>query len=118
VRGLTALLSNVDVWVEFNKAWLLYSTPYERALSKGKVRYLCLVGMDSDMMVRTIGRVNVTLLYEFQRKLAEVTKRARRMKVTTPSGTDMEFENDPERPVLVEGEVTGPGEYMLFGQVD
>jgi len=118
LRGLTAVLSSADVWIEFNKAWLLYSTPYEEAMRKGKVKYLCLVGMDAEMMVRTIGRVDVALLYEFQRRLAEVTRRAKRMRVVTPAGTDVVFENDPERPVLVEGEVAGPGEYMLFGQVD
>ncbi len=118
LKSLVALLTSADVWIEFNKAWLLYSTPYEKAMEKGQVRYICLVGMDTDMMVRNIGRVNIPLLYKFQRKLAEITRKAKKMRVTTPAGTDIEFENDPERPVLVEGEVEGPGEYMLFGQVD
>ncbi len=118
VKSLKAVLSVADVWIEFNKNWLLYSTPYWEAMSIGRVRYMCLVGMNVDMMVRTIGRVNIGLLYEFQRRLAEVTHRSRYMRVKTPAGTDLEFENDPSRPVLVEGEVSGPGEYMLFGQVD
>ena len=117
-RSLKAVLSVADVWIEFNRNWLLYSTPYWEAMSVGRVRYICLVGMNADMMVRTIGRVNVRLLYDFQRKLAEVTRKSKYMRVKTPAGTDLEFENDPSRPVLVEGEVTGPGEYMLFGQVD
>jgi len=117
-RSLKAVLSVADVWIEFNRNWLLYSTPYWEAMSAGRVRYICLVGMNADMMVRTIGRVNVRLLYDFQRKLAEVTRKSKHMRVKTPAGTDLEFENDPSRPVLVEGEVTGPGEYMLFGQVD
>ncbi len=117
-KSLKAVLSVADVWIEFNRNWLLYSTPYWEAMKVGNVRYMCLVGMNADMMVRTVGRVNVGLLYEFQRKLAEVTRGARVMKVRTPAGTELEFENDPSRPVLVEGEVAGPGEYMLFGQVD
>jgi len=118
LKALKALLSESDVWIEFNKSWLLYSTPYESAMSAGKVRYICLVGMDADMATRTIGRVKVPLLYEFQRRLAGITERSRHMRIKTPTGTDVEFENDRERPVLVEGEVEGPGEYMLFGQVD
>jgi len=119
IRTLSAVLKNADVWIELNKSWLLYSTPYEEAMIENKkLRYICLVGMDADMMVRTIGRVNIELIYEFQRKLAEITHRSRKMRITTPAGTNVEFENDPSRPVLVEGEVTGPGEYMLFGQVD
>ncbi len=118
LNALKALLSNADVWIELNKSWLLYSTPYEEALKKGKVRYMCLVGMDAEMAVRTIGKVDVKLLYEFQRKLAEITRRAKHMRITSPAGMDVEFENDPQRPIFVEGEVSGPGEYMLFGQVD
>ncbi len=117
-RLLSKLLPYSDVWVELNRAWLLYSRPYEEAMRVGRTRYLCLVGMDADMMVRNVGRVNVPALYEFQRRLARVTKELRHFRLTTPAGTDVEFENDPSRPVLVEGEVSGPGEYMLFGQVD
>jgi leucyl aminopeptidase (aminopeptidase T) len=115
---LKSLLPNSDVWIEFNKSWLLYSTPYEETMKIGKTRYICLVGMNTEMIVRNIGSINVTLLYEFQRKLAEITKGVKHMRIITPAGTDVEFDNDPNRPVLVEGEVSGPGEYMLFGQVD
>lgn len=118
LKTLKAMLQESDVWIEFNKSWLLYSTPYEEAMKAGRTRYICLVGMDTEMMVRNIGRVNIPLLYEFQRKLAEVTRRSRHMRITSPAGMDVEFDNDPGRPVLVEGEVSGPGEYMLFGQVD
>ncbi|MEM1742798.1 MAG: aminopeptidase [Nitrososphaerota archaeon] len=118
LKTLTELVKNSDVWIELNKSWLLYSTVYEETMKYGKTRYMCLVGMDVDMIVRTISRVNIPVLYEFQRKLAEITSRARKIKITSPAGMGVEFENDSERPVLVEGEASGPGEYMLFGQVD
>ncbi|MCX8187633.1 MAG: aminopeptidase, partial [Nitrososphaeria archaeon] len=118
LRPLTEVLKASDVWIELNKSWLLYSTAYEEAMKTGKTRYICLVGMTTDMMVRTVGMVNVPALYQFQRKLAEITQRAKRITITSPAGMNVEFDNDPERPVLVEGEISGPGEYMLFGQVD
>lgn len=118
LRTLKSSIPESDVWIEFNKSWLLYSTPYEEAMKKGRTRYICLVGMTTEMMVRNIGKVDVPTLYKFQRKLAEITRESKHMKITSPSGMDVEFENDPSRPVLVEGEVSGPGEYMLFGQVD
>jgi len=56
---------------------------------------------------------------EFQEKLADLTVNAERMRVTTPAGTDVSFENDRDRPVFREGIVLDkPGEYMLIGQVD
>ncbi len=119
LEPLAAALSKADVWIELNRSWLLYSTPYEIAMEENeRLRYLCLVGIDADAMVDMIGRVDIEAMLEFQDKLAEVTRRARKMRVRTPAGTDVRFENDPERPVLVEGNVTGPGEYMLIGQVD
>ena len=118
VKILSAVLTSADVWIEYNRNWLLYSTPYWEYVSRGKARYICLVGMYTEGLIRMIGRVDLSLIYTFQRKLASITQRTRHMRITTPAGTDVEFENDPNRPVLVEGEVSGPGEYMLFGQVD
>jgi len=118
LEPLEAALMNADVWIEFNKSWLLYSTPWDRVMEKNTVRYICLVGMDKDMLVRNVGRVNVRAVLEFQRVLGEITRKARRMHLTTPAGTDLWFENDPNRPIFMEGDVNGPGDYMLFGQVD
>jgi len=118
LKPLEAALKNADVWIEFNKSWLLYSTPWDHVVEQGTVRYICLVGMDSDMIVRTIGRINIPKLLEFQRVLGEITKHTKKMRITTPVGTNVEFENDPSRPVFTEGDVKGPGDYMLVGQVD
>ncbi len=118
VNSLSAVLSTADVWIALDRSYLVYSTPYERAMSVGKVRYIELSGFNSDMMVRLIGNVNVQLLYEFQRRLAKITSKVKKIRIVTELGTNIEFENDPQRPVLTEGEVNGPGEYMLFGQVD
>ena len=116
--SLTGVVANSDVWVELNGKWLLYSAVYEEAMRRKRTRYICLVGMNRDMAVRCIGDVNVPAVLRFQRALQEITKSSRSMHYTTPAGSDVMFENDPGRPVLVEGDVSGPGEYMLLGQVD
>jgi leucyl aminopeptidase (aminopeptidase T) len=118
LESLTAAVANSDVWIELNAKWLLYSSVYETAMKRKRTRYMCLVGMNVDMAVRCVGSVDVPGVLEFQRALQKVTKKARSMHYTTPAGTDVRFENDPKRPVLVEGDVSGPGEYMLLGQVD
>jgi len=118
MEPLENALKHADVWIEYNKSWLLYSTPWDNVMKENRVRYICLVGMDKDMIVRNIARVNVPKVIEFQHVLGEVTRKSKKMHLTTPAGTDLYFENDPERPLFMEGEVSGPGGYMLFGQVD
>jgi 2,5-dihydroxypyridine 5,6-dioxygenase len=118
VESLTGVVTGSDVWIELNAKWLLYSSVYEEAMRRGRTRYACLVGMTREMAIRCIGNVDVPSVLKFQRLLQSITKRARSMHYTTPAGTDVSFENDPKRPVMVEGDVSGPGEYMLLGQVD
>ena len=118
MKPLENALKHGDVWIEYNKSWLLYSTPWDNVMRENKVRYICLVGMDSEMLVRNVSRINVPALLEFQRVLGEITKNTRKMHLITPAGTDLVFENDPNRPIFMEGDVNGPGDYMLFGQVD
>jgi leucyl aminopeptidase (aminopeptidase T) len=118
-RSLAAAMANCDIMIEFSNKYLLYSTPWRKAMETHRVRYVCLSGMDTGMMVRCIGRVNMPVLVEFQDKLADLTMNAEHMHVVTPAGTDVTFRNDRDRPVFREGVVLDkPGEYMLIGQVD
>lgn len=118
VDALASLVKNSDIWIELNSNWLLYSKVYEEAITSNKTRYICLVGMTSEIADRCIGSVDIAKTIRFQDELVKITSRSRSMSYTTPNGTDVEFKNDPNRPVLAEGDVNGPGEYMLVGQVD
>lgn len=117
--ALTASLKETEVWIEFNEEWLLYSTPFEIAFEENdKLRYICLVGMSPDMMVRMIGRIDLATLSKLLHKITDLTKNAKQMRITTPAGTDLTFENHPERPVVCDaGEAASPGMYMLPGQI-
>lgn len=119
LEALSAALKAADAWVEFNNKWLLYSTPFDIAMKENKrLRYLCLVGMDADMMVRCIGRVNYPVLKEFQETITEMTKKAKHVRLTTPAGEDVEFDNDPQRPISCEtGYADTPGPHMMAGQI-
>jgi leucyl aminopeptidase (aminopeptidase T) len=117
VEALTAALNNADAWAEFNNEWLLYSTPYERVMKENKkIRHLCLVGMNVDMMVRVVARVDLPTLGKFQDKLIELTKAAKHVKMTTPAGGNVEFDNDPKR-ICEVGYADTPGSHMLGGQI-
>lgn len=118
LEPLTALLQAADAWIEFNDGWLLYSTPYDRAMAANpKLRHYCLVGMHTDMMIRCIGRVDFTVLEEFETKIAEMTAAASRVRMTTPAGEDVEFANSHWRGPSVEGRANTPGSHFLSGQI-
>jgi len=121
IESLVGALNGADAWVEFNNQWLLYSTPYERAMKENKkLRYMNLVGMNVDMMVRLVGRVDYPVLTEFLEKTLELTKATKHMRWTSPAGTDVEFDmsDDPNYLLTMDnGYAESPGVYMLGGQI-
>jgi len=119
VEALTAALKEADAWVEFNNKYLLYSTPFEIALRENKkLRYMNLSGMNVDMLVRTIGRVNTEALKSFQDKLANMVKSAKKIRLTSPAGENVEMEFDPKGPVVNDvGFADTPGPHFLSGQL-
>ena len=119
VGALTGLLKATDAWVEFNNEWLLYSTPYEIAQKENKkLRYLNACGLDVNIMTRIIGRVDFPILKEYQDKLASLTRAAKHVRMTTPAGGDIEFDNDPKRPMTCHvGYADKPGTHMQAGQI-
>ncbi|MBE3144777.1 MAG: aminopeptidase [Planctomycetes bacterium] len=120
VESLTAALSKADVWVEFNQQWLLYSTPYEQAMRENKkLRYVCLVGMNADLMIRLISRVNIPLLSQFLHKVTDMTQSARDMRITTKAGNDLTFKLLPEERIVLcdDGLARVSGAHFLSGQI-
>ena len=119
LESLAAALLKADAWVEFNNKWLLYSTPYDIAMKENKkLRHLCLVGMNVDMMVRNIGRVDYPNLEKFMKLVTKKTLSAKHMRITTPAGTDVEFNNEPGRkPIMELGYANTPGSHMMAGQI-
>jgi len=119
VEALTAALKAADAWVEFNNKYLLYSTPFEIAERENKkLRYMNLSGMNVDMLVRTIGRVDMGALREFQDKLASMVKAAKKIRLTSPAGEDVEMNFDPKGPVVNDvGFADTPGPHFLSGQL-
>ena len=120
VEVLSAALSATDVWIEFNHQWLLYSTPYERATAVNrKLRYMCLVDFNESLLIRTVGHVDTPRLQIFMRRVAELTRKAKTMHVTTPAGTDVHFEIDPVHYVACDcGDASFPAAHMLTGQIN
>jgi len=116
-ESLKAAIPAADVWIEFNNQWLLYSTPWDIAMANNKTRYLFLGGLNSERIVRLIAKVDIDLQEKFQNKVVELTKKAHKVHITTPAGTDVTFENVPKRPITNELRADTPGPHFLLGQI-
>jgi 2,5-dihydroxypyridine 5,6-dioxygenase len=97
---VSAAIQNCDAWLSLERQYLLYSKPWQKTVKVGgRTRYLCLAGMDVEMLVRCIGRVDMAALAAFQTRLCGMTKNAKKMRITSPNGMDVSFQNDPRRPI-------------------
>ena len=117
--ALTGVLLQADCWVEFNKQWLLYSSPCVTALNENKrMRYMCLTGVGVETMVKCIGRVNYPLLNELMTMVADKVSKTKHMRMTNNTGHDISFDNGSGYPVTKEdGYARTPGIHMIAGQV-
>lgn len=113
-----ALLA-ADAWVEYNTMYLLYSGTCDEAMRENKrLRFLCLPAMHTDVFVRLFARYDHAVLAEFIHKITDMTCKAKKVRLTTPAGQDVEFENNPVWPIHGEtGYADTPGTHMLAGQI-
>ncbi len=116
-ESLKKAIPAADVWVEFNNQWLLYSTPWIEAMSNNRTRYLFLGGLDPERITRCIAKLDMDLQEKFQNRVVELTHNASKMRVTTPAGTDISFENVNKRPITNELRADVPGPHFLVGQI-
>jgi leucyl aminopeptidase (aminopeptidase T) len=84
---LARAVTGADVWIDFAVAYQLYSPAYHAAIDSGCI-YVCLTGMDVDMMVRTIGRVAYAPLQEMATRLYQMSQAAETVRITSPAGTE------------------------------
>ena len=116
-KPVAAALKNCDVAVEFASKFLYITRAYEEAIKAG-MRHLCLAGMDADMMIRCIGKVNTFHLQKFGEQLTNMTREAKRMKITTRLGTNLEYEMGNRSVYLDAGICDTPGtDAFLGGQI-
>lgn len=118
-EAMRAALKCADAWVEFNYQYLLYSETYDIvARENKKMRFLCLPAMHVDVFVRLFARVEPRPLAKFVTRIAEFTREAKHVRMTTSAGEDVEFDNHPDYPIFGStGYADTPGTHMLAGQI-
>lgn len=111
-------IRNTDVWIECNSQWLLYSQPWIDAISNGRTRYLVLGNLTKEQITRCIANIDIPAQRAFQNKFSEIIQNTKHCEIKTRSGTEINFEIDPFRPVLNETcEASKPGAFFLIGQI-
>lgn len=85
---VAAAAAVADIWFDFSVSYQLYSPTYQAAIDNGCV-YVCLTGMDVDMLVRTVGRVPYEPLRAMADWLYQHSQAARTVRVTSQAGTDL-----------------------------
>ncbi len=114
-RHVAAAMLESDVIISFPLMYILHTQAYQEALKRG-ARILELTGMDPEMMIRLIGKVDYKAMCKLGDKLRELTQNAKKVVIKTRKGTHLEFENDPSRPVFHnDGIVREKGLYKPLG---
>jgi leucyl aminopeptidase (aminopeptidase T) len=85
---VAAALKAADVWFEFGVQYILYTDARREAISAG-CRHACYGGMDVEMMVRTIGRVDYPSMDELGLRLRALCMAAEVVRITDSNGTDL-----------------------------
>ncbi|MCX8193022.1 MAG: aminopeptidase [Nitrososphaeria archaeon] len=98
-KNVAEAMRNSDVIISLPLMYILHTYAYNEALKAG-ARILELTGMNPDMMIRLIGRVDYHKMCELGDVLVRITKDAKEVYIKSQSGTDLRFENDPSRPVF------------------
>ena len=114
-KALAQAALGADIWFDFAVSYQLYSVAFDAALANGCI-YVTLTGMDTDMMVRTIGRVPQRPLELMARRLYELGQQARHITITSPAGTNLRMEVDKAGDPIFDNPPTSGFPQMLGGQ--
>ena len=84
-----AAVGKADVWIEFAYVSVMHSPAYRQAVDVNGARYICLLGMDVEMLVNTISNVDVDTVVEFGEFLKARFERAKDILITSREGTNL-----------------------------
>ena len=95
---LVEAMKGADALIYFARTQMIHSKAFQDAYSRG-LKILILAGMDVDMAIRCISRVDYDAMTRLGERLSEITAKAKSLRITSLAGTDVSFENGG-RPVF------------------
>lgn len=75
-----------DVWIELAFSYIMHTQAFQASIAAG-VRYICLTGMDVEMLVKTVTRVDYDLMIELGEHFKKILGEADQIEVQSKSGT-------------------------------
>jgi leucyl aminopeptidase (aminopeptidase T) len=85
---VAAAVKTADVWIEFSVAYTIYTAAHSAAINAG-VRFNVLTGMDVDMLLRTIGNVDIPKMLALGERLTGVFSNTDSIVMRSEAGTDI-----------------------------
>lgn len=107
-------IARADVWIEYAVGYLMHSDAFRAAVASG-ARYANFTGMDVQMLVDTVGRVDHGGLTRLGEALVGLLEQADEVRITSPAGTDLTARNGGRQINLRGLPATGPGQTVMLG---
>jgi len=85
---IAAAVAKADVWIELTYSYIMHSKAFRDSMDFG-TRYICLTGMDIDMLVKTIARVDYDTMIELGEYMKARLEQADEIIVRSKNGTDL-----------------------------
>lgn len=114
-KPVADVLRTADVWFEFGFQYILYTEARKAATAAG-CRHTCYGGMDVDMLVRTIGRIDYPAMTELGHTLRELCMAAEEVQLRDENGTDLRCPVDPNPTSCLGGRQPGAGYSQMLGE--
>jgi len=90
---VAAAVAKADVWIDLAYNTIMHSDCFREAMDFGS-RYICLTGMDVEMLVNTLANIDVDTVIEFGEYIVSVIDKADKIRIESPAGTDLKAKKD------------------------
>lgn len=86
---LAAAVCAADVWIELAYAPIMHGAAYRQAVDVNGARYICATGMDTEMLINLVGKVDIDKVIELGEYFKARIEQAKEIHVTSKNGTDL-----------------------------
>lgn len=114
---IAAAVAKADVWIEFAYAYIMHSEAFRNSMAYG-TRYICLTGMDVEMIVKTVARVDYETMIELGEYIKDKLEKTDEIVVKSKNGTYLSAYNQGRKVRHAGQKATKKGyPVMLGGQI-